>query len=233
MKAQCPEYHKRLAIGKATLWMALVSLIVFQCDDIVEEDISDDEVFLFAPADGVEVDSGSVTFVWDFLDGASNYRLLVVSPDFDAPANVYADTLLADNKFTVTLDKPGTYAWGISASNSAYATPFFVNNFTIAEGQRDTDISDQVVTYISPAAGVTAAPGNVVFLWEALAGARNYRVQIVSPTFDAISDIVFDSVTTDDRVSVALDSGQYEWQVLGINNSSQTERVSRKLLVDD
>ena len=96
-----------------------ILLNLVSCDDILEEDLSDDEVLLFAPAEGARLDSGNVTFVWDPLEGALDYRLLLVSPDFDNPVQVWADTILTATNFTIALAE-GQYTWGINAANSAY-----------------------------------------------------------------------------------------------------------------
>ncbi len=214
-------------------WAVLLAwVLVVSCDDVFEEDITNAEVFLVAPSQGVEIDSGAVTFLWEHLEGATEYELLVLSPDFDNPATVHGDTITSDNSFVTALG-PGEYAWGVRGLNSAFSTAFFVNTFTVLEAERDADITSSRVRYLSPANGTTAAEGDVVFLWEPLADARRYQFQIVSPGFTVIRQVVTDTITEETQITVTLDSGNYEWRVQGINNATRTDSaVVRRLSVD-
>ncbi len=200
------------------------------CDDILEDDISNDEVALFAPAEGVQLDSGSVTFVWDPLEGALDYRLLLVSPDFENPAQVWADTITTGTSFTIPL-AAGTYTWGVNAANTAYTTAFFTRSFSIVEAT-DPDISDRSPNLVSPSADLEADAGTFVFLWDTIRDASDYNLRIVSPSFDNIATVVADTITSLSRASFQLDSGVYEWGVQALNNSSVSIRSIRSITVD-
>lgn len=200
------------------------------CDDILEDDISNDVVILFAPSDGVELDSGSVTFVWDPLEGALDYRLLLVSPDFENPAQVWADTITTGTNFTTSL-AAGTYTWGVNAANTAYTTAFFTSSFTVVEAT-DPDISDRSPNLVSPAADLEADSGTFVFLWDTIRDATNYNLRIVSPSFENITTVVTDTVTALSSASFQLDSGVYEWGVQALNNSSVSMRSIRSISID-
>lgn len=217
--------------GAFLLPLLFIGLIYFMgCDDILEEDISDDLVVLFAPANGVELDSGSVTFVWDPLEGALDYRLLLVSPDFETPAQVWADTITTGTNFTIALGE-GTYTWGVNAANTAYTTPFVTNSFTVLEVS-DPDISDRMPNLISPADSIEVEEGSLVFLWDTIRDATFYNLRVVSPSFESIEVVVADTITQLSQASFQLDSGVYEWGVQALNSSSASQRSIRSLSVD-
>ena len=207
------------------------ALIVVGCDDILEKDITDKEIFLIAPSNAVELDSGNITFLWEFLEGADTYELLVLSPNFDEPITVHADTALADNTFTTALGE-GTYSWGVRGVNSAYNTDYFINDFVVNLPELDPDISAFTVNYVSPLDSSEADSGSVVFLWDFLEDARNYRFRLVRPSFAAITELVADTLTADNQFTLSLDSGTYQWRVIGINRQSRTEPIDRTLFVD-
>ncbi len=222
-------------IGKTLGWPLVIvitvcTLSLMGCDDILEDDISDDAVILFAPADGVLLDSGSVTFVWDPLEGALDYRLLLVSPDFENPAQVWADTITTGTSFTTSL-AAGTYTWGVNAANTAYTTDFFTRTFTVVE-PTEPDISGRIPNLISPADSVMTDEGTFVFLWDTIRDATGYNVRIVSPSFELIEIVVGDTLTELSRASFQLDSGVYQWGVQALNSSSVSARSIRTLIVD-
>lgn len=218
-------------LGWSLIFLVAISVLTLVgCDDILEDDISNDEVVLFAPAEGVQLDSGNVTFVWDPLEDALDYRLLLVSPDFENPAQVWADTITTATSFTTALG-PGTYTWGINAANSVYTTAFFTRTFTVVE-VTDPDISDRSPNLISPAAGLEVDAGTFVFLWDTIRDATDYNLRIVSPSFENIRTVIADTVTSLSRASVQLDSGVYEWGVQALNASSLSMRSVRSITVD-
>lgn len=89
------------------------------CEDFFEKDISEKRVELLVPADSVFTVRVCQTFVWDELEGASAYRLSVVSPAFTEPEVCLLDTLLSVCRFTFELE-PGNYMWRVRAENSAW-----------------------------------------------------------------------------------------------------------------
>lgn len=210
--------------------VAVSVLNLMGCDDILEEDITNDEVVLFAPTDGAQLDSGNVTFVWDPLEGALDYRLLLVSPDFDNPVEVWSDTITTATNFTTAL-AAGTYTWGVNAANTAYTTAFFTRSFTVVD-VADPDISDRSPNLVSPAENLTADEGSFVFLWDTIRDASNYNLRIVSPSFENISTVVTDTITSLSRASFQLDSGVYEWGVQALNNNSASMRSIRSITID-
>lgn len=97
----------------------LMLLLAGGCRDVFEKDISEKDVVLVAPADSVETIHRTLTFAWEEKEGATGYRLVIVSPSFERAELYLLDTLVDGLRYTVTLE-PGEYAWGVRPENSAY-----------------------------------------------------------------------------------------------------------------
>ncbi|MBT1705599.1 hypothetical protein [Chryseosolibacter indicus] len=102
----------------------LISAIVLvSCEDIIVEDISSDTVLLRAPADNIVTNTKKHLLWWDELPGVSQYKLIVVSPDYESPSIMLLDTLVTDNTFEVELNA-GKYQWCVSGQNTGYKTSY-------------------------------------------------------------------------------------------------------------
>lgn len=100
------------------------------CDDILEKDISDDNVNMLAPADHIELNTLNVNFWWQFVEGANKYQLQIVSPGFKAISQMVLDTVLLKNKWNGKLLE-GNYQWRVKAINDYYATSYTTMTFSI------------------------------------------------------------------------------------------------------
>lgn len=110
----------------------LFSLVVLTaCEDIFVKDISDKQINIIAPADNIALDKHEVTLVWDELEGAQNYHVIIVSPSL-AEVRYYAcDSITEDYKLKVTLPN-GSYEWSVQATNSAHESLKTYEKFQIA-----------------------------------------------------------------------------------------------------
>lgn len=106
------------------------------CHDVFEKDISEKDVELKVPADSVETYHTTLTFVWGEREGATGYRLVIVSPSFDKAVLYVLDTLVESYQYTCDL-KPGKYEWGVLPENSAYKGIYKKRGLTILEKVED------------------------------------------------------------------------------------------------
>lgn len=110
---------------KPLIFMSLIFLC--SCGDVFESDISGSRIDMIAPADGAEVEEGTVAFLWNTLNGSERYRITIVSPSFEdalraiADTIIYPDTLALGAALRVKLT-PASYQWSIQAFNSAYSS---------------------------------------------------------------------------------------------------------------
>lgn len=102
-------------------FLFLFVLLILSCDDIVEKNIKKESVVLKTPSDGYSTSTALQNFWWEELQGATQYELMIVSPDTLKPDVLVLDTLVSKNHFTWTLDT-GHYAWCVRGVNSSYRT---------------------------------------------------------------------------------------------------------------
>ena len=101
------------------------------CEDIFVENISDNSVETVTPADGVVLQAGEISFVWEELYGATNYRVIIVSPSFSNIQSYVCDSTLTETQLDITLSAVGLYEWSIQAGNFGYKSLKSVSGFEI------------------------------------------------------------------------------------------------------
>lgn len=85
----------------------------------------------------------------------------------------------------------------------------------------DKDIEGDKVQLYSPSNNATITSNNALFKWNALDGAVKYRLQVVSPSFSSVSNVLADTIITGTQFSLVLRKGSYQWTVTAINNTAQ------------
>ncbi|WP_461630266.1 hypothetical protein [Labilibaculum euxinus] len=199
------------------------------CSDFTEEDIEDDSVELLGPADGVSTETQSLTFWWDFVDGADAYRLQIADPDFTDIVRLELDTLITGNKFEHTL-YPGNFEWRVRAENSAYTTDFISRKLVINE---PVDITKQKVILISPGKEAKLNVNQIVFDWDELSIAHEYQFELHQTDWSG-EDVIDPKILTDTKLTLDLEEGTYAWGVLARDtvNNEETPVTYRNLVVD-
>ncbi len=88
----------------------------------------------------------------------------------------------------------------------------------------DKDIADEKVSLFAPANNteiIASGDTAILFKWNELEGAKNYQIQIVSPSFQAPVLALTDSLVTKTQFSTSLSAGKYQWTVTAINNTAK------------
>lgn len=94
------------------------------------------------------------------------------------------------------------------------------------------DITDKTVTALSPPDGYNTPNNSITFWWEKVDGAEKYNVQIVSPSFSNIQQLITDTSVTTDKFTKVLTPGTYQWRVRAANNGGETPWTTRTLTID-
>jgi hypothetical protein len=97
---------------------------------------------------------------------------------------------------------------------------FFLNSCTQAI---EKPLENETVELTAPVNGLQTNLQTNTFVWEELNGAVSYKIQIVSPRFDSITRFVTDSLIKTTKITLRLDSGEYQWRVKALNNSSSSK----------
>ncbi len=197
--------------------------MVVACDDIFEENITEDELFLLAPGEGAVIEGDSIiTFSWDFLEGASSYQIQVVSPSFENAGLLLLDSITNNNNVSANL-QPGQYQWAVRGFNNGFSTVFFQNSFTIND-EFISDFSQLTVNTLAPNGNLT--DNSVLFAWDDLQNATQYQLQIASPSFTNPTALLIDTLITETNTTLQVPNGSYEWRVRAIDNAGARTRYT-------
>jgi len=190
---------------------------------LIETDISEREVVLTAPSDGVEVAANTVFFDWEEVEDATVYEIQVATPDFDNTQQLLLN--LTDSVTFNELDLViGDYEWRVKAKNSSSETNFSTAGFKVVPIE---SFSDNVVQLISPEDNfVTNVPGQTL-QWDAINGATLYRIQILEN-----GTLTEEQATNENEFDITFNEGTFVWQIRAENGTQSTLYSSRDILVD-
>ena len=200
------------------VWVCCYALCFFSCKDLIEPSIARRTVRLNAPADNYESTKYLISFWWDDVEDALQYRFQMVSGTFETPGQLVADTLVSVNKFTISME-PGEYQWRVRAENGSSATNYSApRSITVLS----SSIKEQSVRLLSPADGALSNLAKMNFTWDKLFGATKYRLQVDTNFFADESRLVYDGTAAGLSYTLALAKDQrYQWRVMGQNDTAE------------
>lgn len=205
-----------------------VSVLSFSCDDILEEDLTNDIIQTVFPTEGSVIESNVVNFSWNSLDGADDYRVQV----YDLNQVKVHDTLVNNTSVSLPMTQGG-YQWRVRGENSAYQSTYsFPVYFEVEE---TLILTNQQVILTSPSNNYVTNNVNISLNWDDLAAAEFYNLEIIKNS----SLIVYQSGNITDTnftlSNTVLDEDAiYTWKVKAINDTNSTETTfsSRTLSID-
>jgi hypothetical protein len=199
------------------IYAMLFSVIGIACSQIFEEDISDKQLNVIAPSNNVQTPYYNQVFWWDKLDGATQYRLQIVSPSFNNLQLLIIDSTTTSDKITYTL-RPGTYQWRIRAENFSYQTEYVTRELIV-----DTSsLNLQYVSLLLPASSLSTRNPGIDFSWIPIFGASKYYIEIddINGNF---TNVVKKDSTSNSYYSYSLNTdGEYKWRVRATDGSVYT-----------
>lgn len=209
------------------IWIGLCLAIMglASCEQIIEENLEKEALKVLAPMDSLTVTS-TVTFLWEEMEGADNYHLQIVSPNFDSLVILLQDTLIAGNRFVTTLSR-GRYQWRLRGENSAYASQYVTRTVFV---DSTSDLSQQTLIVSSPPQNHTTNQTNITFSWLPFDLADDYRLEVASPDFNGT--VLLDINLAATTISYTFDVGTYEWRIRAQNSSSNSQYTSGTLVID-
>jgi hypothetical protein len=207
----------------------LIGVVIFGgCrENLLEEDISGKRVAVNSPSDHDTVSTTTPLFWWNKLDGARNYHLQIVYPDFYSPQTLLYDTLVNADRFYPVLNAGMTYSWRIRAENSVYKGDWVLRTLTI---DSSVSLNSQSLIIISPANnGFSSSSAVVSFTWNAISNASLYRIEIINT---ASGSTVVSATTTVANYVYTFPQGNYSFNVRAENGTSVTPWSVRTFSID-
>lgn len=93
------------------------------------------------------------------------------------------------------------------------------------------DISNETVTVLAPTNGSIVDTTLVNFSWQALEDAKTYQVQVATPSFNAASQMLMDTIVTKTYVSGQFSVNAFEWRVKALNSGYETTYTTQNFSV--
>jgi hypothetical protein len=203
-----------------------LAVLTYSCDDILEEDISDNTVQIISPTEDTTIESNVVDFKWASLEGADKYRIQIYEDEI-----LLLDSLTSKTNLTLPLET-GSYSWSVRGENYAYESFYSSpSNFSTII---PVDLTNQQVVLSSPENNKFLNFINIPLVWQFLPNATSYNVKVINATSGlevyAKNDMTVKSLTLD---LTSLEDGNYEWQLTAKNDESETKQYSaRKFNID-
>jgi hypothetical protein len=197
------------------------------CDDLLEEDLDGFGVVLLTPPDGYSTASNLVAFQWEPVPRAMGYRVQIATPDFSNPILILHDSLVTAPHFTTAL-APGAYRWRVRAENPNSETAYYQRALTITEA---TSLEGLTPLLIAPASNASTSDDPVIFSWQALSGADDYRFELRSG--GQTGGIVLAQIVAGTELSLStIGEGAYTWGIQAQNTNGTSNFSYRNLTVD-
>ncbi|MGH1338869.1 MAG: peptidoglycan-binding protein [Aureispira sp.] len=95
----------------------------------------------------------------------------------------------------------------------------------------EDDLTKRKVELLSPPNNYTTYTQTQTFVWDSLPDVAQYRFQLVSKRFDFIEEYLLDTLLTQQKITLGLTPKEYEWRVIGLNSSSETDYTIYSLMV--
>lgn len=211
---------------KSIFFLLLFILSFYACEEgglLIETDITNSQVILLAPGDGVEVSSNSILFDWEPVEDATSYEIQVATPDFDNTQQflLNATDSVTFKELELTI---GDYQWRVRAKNSGYETPYSAASFKVIPVE---NFSDNNVLLIAPQNNLVTNSLDQNLEWQSIAGATLYRIQILEN-----GSIIDERTVTEDNFNISFTEGSLIWQVRAENGTDNTLYAARDILID-
>ncbi|MBR9855761.1 MAG: hypothetical protein GYB37_14480 [Algicola sp.] len=208
----------------------VMMLVLTHCEDIFEEDISDESITPISPLKNNVLVGNSVTFTWRTLNGADSYNLQVSR---SSTSEVILDSLIKKTSLSIPI-VPGEYDWRVRGENFAYKSSYsFPIGFSV---ESTNDLSDQIVFLNTPSNNFYTNDNTVILGWSNLEFADSYNIQVSKIVGNNSSIIlqqqgILETEYTLDS-SVLEEDALYQWSVKAVNDNSETPYASRTIFLD-
>lgn len=210
----------------------LLLLVFVSCKDVFEENIEDSSITILSPINQHHSTTLNVDFLWIEVEGADQYILKIVQPDFANTTKILLDTIISTTTFTFLFPTIGEYQWSLQAKNFGYETKEIIIRTIYIDSLNVT------IDTIPPSTPILNAPLQADIITDSIA---NFEWTSSGADFDTIF-LHYDSLGTNlfskyesNSQSYSfneVDSISYYWKVKSYDNAGNSSGFSeiRKII---
>ncbi|MDF3026957.1 MAG: hypothetical protein K0S23_1264 [Fluviicola sp.] len=157
------------------LLVLFISFSLFGCKDFIEKNISEDTPILVLPSNNATINANPVHIKWEELEGATKYRIEIVSPEFGNIQSFPLDSIVTGTNFYFGLDS-AQYEIRITAMNAGFSSkPSAIKRFWVGTSQG----GGNSVVLLSPNGNAYDNEDfNGNFSWGIVANAESYTFEL-------------------------------------------------------
>jgi len=206
----------------------IIACVLWSCDALVEEDVSNKPVALLTPPNAFVSSDFTIAFKWEDVEEADFYRIQIVKPDFENTVQFLVDSLTSQSEFSFSFES-GAYEWRVRSENNNSQSDYAVGSFVVDV----SDLSNQTLVLSAPVDFFVSNENTQDFTWEELPTTENYNFQLYGDLNGGIGDPIGDELTVfSNTLTSTLSEGAYWWGVAGIGSNSQTDMSLRRITID-
>ncbi len=209
------------------LVLLILPALLLSCNDLIDKNIDNAPMIVYNPQDSFVSNNYSIVFMWERVTGAGGYHIQIVQPSFNAIQTLLVDSVVAGDKFSVTLF-PGVYQWRIRAENGSSHTVYVTRTFII---DSNSNLNGQTFLVSAPANNFATNRTAITYSWPQFPYATFYE-HVLS---DSAGTPLKTRLTHTTTLTDTLNEGVYQWKVRAvdsINATSTNYSASRYLTVD-
>lgn len=205
------------------------------CKDIVAEDITNRTPQLIIPTLNDTVMQNPVQFKWEEMEGATKYRLQVVSPSFSTISDYILDTIVYGTTFNFPLDS-AEFELKLTAMNGGYSSQT-LGPIKFWVGLSPT-INTSTVVLDSPLNNMdTNETFDGYFDWQLLTGASTYEFSLRKGSSFETGTIIhpqnnIEGTSLTLPATVTLTEGTYYWGVKAYTSTAESPFSIRSFKID-
>lgn len=209
-----------------SLLLAFTAVGIFGCKKYIEEDISQMKVEIEYPTQNTSYDTNLVEISFKPIDGADQYRIEIVQPNFTNIQNRIVDSLITVTRFSIELDS-NVYSLVVTASNFGYTSkPSDTIIFSV-----NSNATSQNLTLIYPleAYNQNGNEFNKTFSWSAPNSSSNFEFSLKKGTsFQNGVELHQQNITGTSSLeltNINFDHGMYWWRVISTTNGESVSKI--------
>lgn len=202
----------------------------YACDEILEENISNDSIITVSPKNNDLIISNTVGFHWMELEDADEYQIQINN----SQNIIMVDSTVSTNYFNYPLIA-GNYDWRVRGKNFAYQTSY---TFPISFSVESTfDLSNETVILNSPSPNTYFNYSeNITFTWTAMPNSDSYTFELEKKPDNIV---LFNQTGITETLylldnNVIQEDAEFLWKIKALNDSTSTETLysTRTFFID-